>query len=319
LYVAVAVSLLASLLLGMTAGPMSRRLQPADAVRLLSVAGLGSSLATCFSLSVVAFSQLAQIPRLARAGHWSTAVLHATNPDPALVGPPAVAAVVLLLGAAVRRAGVAVRDLWQAQQACRELGGDSAGLVVVDDARPDAYAVPGVRGRVVVTRAMLRALPAGERRVLLAHEASHLRHRHHLYVLAAELAATADPLLRRVVQVVRVAVERWADEDAATVVGDRRLAARALARAALARSRPIAAAAPAGQVRASGRLSLRMGDSAVVARVRALLAPAPSKGRTVETLAVAALLLAVVAADVDAGQDSDSLFDHAQAVYDVHR
>jgi Peptidase family M48 len=246
-------------------------------------------------------------------------VLHATNPDPALVGPPAVAAVVLLLGAAVRRAGVAVRDLWQAQQACRELGGDSAGLVVVDDARPDAYAVPGVRGRVVVTRAMLRALPAGERRVLLAHEASHLRHRHHLYVLAAELAATANPLLRRVVQVVRVAVERWADEDAATLVGDRRLAARALARAALARSSgPIDVAAPAGRVPASGRLSLRMGDSAVVGRVRALLMPAPSRVPIVETLAVASLLLAVVAANVDAGQDSDTLFDHAQAVYDVH-
>jgi hypothetical protein len=319
LYVAVVVSLLASLLLGMTAGPLSRRLQPADTVRLLSVAGLCASVAMCFSLSVVAFSQLAQIPWLARAGHWSTAVLHATNPDPALVGPPAVAAVVLLLGAAVVRAGVALRDLWHAERACRELGGDSSGLVVVDDPRPDAYTVPGVRGRVVVSRAMLCALPAGERRVLLAHEASHLRHRHHLYVLAADLAATANPLQRRVAQVVRVAVERWADEDAATVVGDRRLAARALARAALARSGPITAASTAGREPASGRLSLRMGDSAVVGRVRALLAPAPSKGRTVETLALASLLLAVVAVNVDAGQDSDTLFDHAQAVYDVHR
>ncbi len=69
MYVAVAVSLLTSLLLGMTAGPLSRRLQPADTVRLLSVAGLCASLATCFSLSVVAFGQLAQIPWLARAGH----------------------------------------------------------------------------------------------------------------------------------------------------------------------------------------------------------------------------------------------------------
>jgi hypothetical protein len=62
-----------------------------------------------------------------------------------------------------------------------------------------------------------------------------------------------------------------------------------------------------------------MGDSGVVGRVQALLAPAPLHGRIVEMLAVASILVAVVAVNVDAGQDTDSLFDHAQAVYEVSR
>ena len=33
----------------------------------------------------------------------------------------------------------------------------------------------------------------------------------------------------------------------------------------------------------------------------------------------ASILAAVVAVNVDAGQDTDSLFDHAQAVYEVSR
>jgi Zn-dependent protease with chaperone function len=318
MYFALAVSVLADLVLSALAGPLSRRLEPADTVRLLSVAGLCAALATGFALWEVAFSQLAQIPWLADAGHWSAAVLHATNPVPRLVGPPAGAAVMVLTGMAVRRAFLAVRDLWEAQRAGRDLGGDASGLIVVDDPRPDAYALPGMRGRVVVSTAMLRALPAAERRVLLAHEASHLRHRHHLYVLAVELSAAANPLLRRVVTVVRAEVERWADEDAASDVGDRRLAARALARAALARSRPVTADLRPRGAAASG-LSLRMGESAVVGRVRALLAPPPLHGRIVETLAVASILVAVVAVNVDAGQDTDSVFDHAQAVYEVSR
>ena len=75
--------------------------------------------------------------------------------------------------------------------------------------------MPGIRGRIVVTTAMFAALTAAERDVLLAHEAAHLNHRHHLWIQFVELAAVANPLLRRLPPVVRHAAERWADEDAA--------------------------------------------------------------------------------------------------------
>ncbi|WP_240678378.1 M48 family metalloprotease [Streptomyces griseoviridis] len=69
-------------------------------------------------------------------------------------------------------------------------------LYVRQDDRPDAYALPGRPGRVVVTTGMLRALDAREREVLFAHERAHLAGRHHLFAVCAESAAALHPALR---------------------------------------------------------------------------------------------------------------------------
>src|SRR5262249_42248568 len=53
----------------------------------------------------------------------------------------------------------------------------------------------------------------------------HLVHRHAWWLLGADLAAAANPLLRPTAAVIGQAVERWADEDAAASIGDRRAAA----------------------------------------------------------------------------------------------
>src|SRR5207248_706641 len=76
-------------------------------------------------------------------------------------------------------------------------------LVVLDNDRPDAFATPGARGRIVVTRGLLRALNADERRALLAHETAHLAHRHACWLLVAELAAAANPMLTPTARAVR--------------------------------------------------------------------------------------------------------------------
>ncbi|MDO0929142.1 M48 family metalloprotease [Streptomyces sp. TG1A-8] len=107
-------------------------------------------------------------------------------------------------------------------------------LCVVDSPRPDAYALPGRPHRVVVTTAMLRSLDGPEREALFAHERAHNEGGHHYFLAAAELAAHCHPALRPVRATVRLAAERAADEAAALRVGDRRLTARAIARAALA-------------------------------------------------------------------------------------
>ena len=140
----------------------------------------------------------------------------------------------------------------------------------------------------VVSTAMLRALPPAERRALLAHEAAHLRHHHHLHVQLAELAAAANPLLRPLAAAVHAGVERWADEEAAAEVGDRALAARPLARAGLAR-------AGAGRHRVPGA-----GDAAVAERTRALLAPRPAGRRGLAAAVVALMLVPVAAATATA-------------------
>lgn len=305
--VALCVPLVASLLLWGSARQVGRRLPPALAVRLLTAALLVCALATGFALAVAGALVLAQIPVLAALGHWSARVVAAGGPVPVAVGVVAAVVVCGLMLAVLRRAALSGRDLVLAEVTCRRMGRSVTGLVIVDDDEPDAYALPGIHGRVVVSTAMLRALPADERRVLLAHEAAHLTHRHHLWVQAAELAAAADPLLRPGARAVRAAVERWADEVAAAQVGDRALAARALARAGLARAgarrtSPVAGVALAGV------------DGSVADRARALLAPAPRTRRAL-TGAVVVAMLATIAAALVTSRDTEARFEAAESAY----
>ena len=297
----------AAVLLGASAPWLGRRLPPATAVRLLTAAMLVAALSTGFVLAAAGALVLAQIPLVATLGHWSTHVVGAGDPVPLALGGLAALTVCGLLLAALRRAAVTGRDLVRAAVTCRRLGPSVAGLIVVDDDEPDAYALPGIGGRVVVSTAMLRALPADERRVLLAHEAAHLTGRHHLWVQAAELAAAANPLLRPGARTVRAAVERWADEVAAAEVGDRTLAARALARAGLAR-------ATARPEVPKSRMALAGADSGVADRARALLAGPPPRRRVLAG-AVAGLMLAMVISVLVTSEETEARFEAAQTAY----
>lgn len=297
---------LVSVVLGVVAGPLERRLPPATAARLLTASALVTALATGFVLAVAGFVALSQVPVVAAVGHWSRAALHHGG-TPTLLGALAGILVVTLLARAVRRATVALRHLWVAEVTCRRLGPGAAGLVVTDDSVPDAYAVQGLRGRIVVSRAMLSGLPADERRVLLAHEASHLRHRHHVYLQLAQLAAAANPALRQVTGAVSAAVERWADEDAATEVGDRRLAARALAMASLLRHR-----SPTSS-RSRPAAALAAVTSGVVLRTQALLGPAPRPRRALVATTTALVMCAALAAALTA-YDTEHQFELARQV-----
>ena len=287
---------------------LGRWLPPATAVRLLSLAAVATALSTGFILAIAAFLVLARAPAIATLGRWSTATVSLNDPIPTGAGLLAGATVLVLLCAASRRFALAGRDLATAAAACRRLGPGTNGLVVVDDEEPDAYAVPGLTGRVVVSTAMLRALPPDERRVLLAHEAAHLRNHHHLYVQLAELGAAANPLLRPLALAVRDGAERWADEDAAAEVGDRALAARALARAGLAR----ALASPGRRL--APLATLPAVDSGVAHRALALLAPRPRRRRWL-AVAVAALVLMPLAASAITAHDTEHRFELAQAAY----
>jgi Zn-dependent protease with chaperone function len=304
--VAMTVPLLVSVLLGASASRLGRWLPPATAVRLLTTAMFVTALATGFVLAVTGVLVLGQAPLVATLGHYSAQVVGAGLPLPIAAGVLSTLLVCGLLGAALRRAALGGRDLVLAALACRRLGPAVEGLVVVDDDEPDAYALPGIGGRVVVSTAMLRALPPAERRVLLAHEAAHLSHRHHLWVQAAELAAAANPVLRPAARAVRAAVERWADEVAASEVGDRTLAARALARAGVARARARRDAAMAA--------ALAGAEGAVADRARALLAGPPPRRRALAA-AVAALTLATVAAAAVTSVETEDRFEAAQSAY----
>ena len=295
---AIGLTLLLPLVLGVSAGQISDRLRPAAATRWLTAGALVAALASGFSLAVLGFTLLARWPLLARLGHWSTASLARHELAPGVAAAIAGVTVVALLARALRAVWSAGRGLVDSELACRPHG-HQHGLVVVRDQTPTAYAVHGLRGRIVVSTGMLAALPAEERRVLLAHEDAHLRHRHHVYRALADIAAAAHPLLRPVASSVRFTTERWADEDAAAAVGDRALVARAIARASLAgRSVPPAAA-------------LALTGSDVTRRVRALLRPAPGR-RTGLQVALSLALVAVCASAGWAERSTEATFEGAQ-------
>ena len=111
-------------------------------------------------------------------------------------------------------AAAAARPLAGRLPEARRLPG-AGQVVVTDDEAADAYTLPGMPCRIVVTAGMLRALSQPEHQVLLAHERAHASSLHYLFTTVARLAAAANPLLRPVAGAVGYTVERWADERAA--------------------------------------------------------------------------------------------------------
>lgn len=294
---AVLIAVAASVLVAAAGPALGRRLPPAVATRLLATASVLAAGCCVFVLAVMAFTWIGQLPAIASLGQWSIVALRTADPIPAGI---AAASAVLLLSAALWWSVVTVRRaraLIAVHRRCRRLTA-AGSVVVVQDQRPEAFSTPQPAGRIVVTTGLLRALDAAERRMVLAHETSHLRHRHAWWVLSADLAAAANPTLRPTARAVSRSVERWADEDAAITVGDRAAAARALARTALLIHNPAAAA------------GLGATGGEVPARVRALMRPPPPP-RPATVAAMAVLLLVLSAATVVVQHRGEQLFEHA--------
>jgi Zn-dependent protease with chaperone function len=258
----------------LAARPLAQRLEPRAATWVLTLCALALAALSTAALGILAGAGLIRLSLAAWAGHWSAATVRAG--DPVTWAEAAPAAVVLT--AAAYAAG---RLLWRRTKAVFTAGVEAACLpgpgqvVVVEDADPDAYALPGLPGRIVVSTGMLQALDDAERQAMLAHERAHLTCHHYAFAAATHLAAAANPLLRPMARAVDYTTERWADENAALAVGDRRQVARAVAKAALATRRTRTRTLPS--TTALGILGRRPDPHAnagpVPRRVAALIAP----------------------------------------------
>ncbi|MFI1825719.1 M56 family metallopeptidase [Streptomyces sp. NPDC020412] len=257
------------LVLPLTAWPIARlaeqHLHPRSATWLLTaVAGVLAVCSTlCLALLMVVGT--AQLPGNPLPDGWSDPEVRAAVPYDEVAGRVAIPALIAVLAACGRAAWRHHRVRGRARRALEGLPPTS--VAVLDDTVPYAYALPGGRGRIVVTTGMLAGLNAGERRALFAHERAHLARRHHRFVLTVQLAARANPFLRPLLTAVAYTTERWADEEAATAIGSRRTVALAIGRSALI-SRGGPGAALAGFAVAGP----------VPRRVAALLGPAPTGG-----------------------------------------
>ncbi|ARQ67998.1 M56 family metallopeptidase [Streptomyces marincola] len=255
------------LVLPLTAWPVARlaeqRLHPRVATRLLTtVAGV---LAVCSTLclALVMVVGTAQLPGNPLPDGWSDPEVRAAVPFEGIAGRAAIPALVLVVLACGR---TLLRHVRVRRDAGRALAGLPAGPVaVLPDPEPYAWALPGARGRIVVSRGLLDRMAPAERRALFAHERAHLAGRHHRYLLVAQLAARANPFLRPLATAVSYVAERWADEEAAREVGDRRSVARAIAHAAL-----VSRGAPAATLAGAAA------PGPVPRRVAALLDPPPA-------------------------------------------
>ncbi len=294
---AIGVAVLASVATSALARTSARRLPPAVAVVGLTAAAVCCAGATVAALAVLCFPVLGELDVVAALGRWRAAAPARALPLPGGTSPASVT-VAAVLGVALV---VHLVHSWRQARAVRHVLGavaPAASLVVLDSGVPLAFAAPGRPGRpgrVVVSRDLLQRLSPIERRALLAHERAHLQLRHHLAVRLSRCAAAVDPLLRPVLGAVHGGVERWADDSAARVVGDRAAVARAIAAAALAAAEP----AP-GTSSVLGALG-----SDTVARVRELLAPPRPASRW-----GAALLAAPSVAAIGAGSALALLLHH---------
>lgn len=279
--------LVLALLLAAVTPHVGRRISPALAARALTTAAVLTSAASTWALVLLGATLIDEDPSVASEAREGGRHLPEPVPDAIAI------ASLVLLGVIVYRVCRALRSHQASRRALRGLCDGhppDSELIVAASPIPRAFAIPGSPGRILVTASMLSALGPAERRVLLAHERAHLTHRHSVLSTAVGLAAAANPLLVPVRSTVTFLLERWADEDAAGVVGDRRVTAHALARAALVSQRT------------RSRCALHFSEHAVARRIAALQTLPPPR---LWPIAVAVLGLGAVPAlgAVDATSD----------------
>ncbi|MCI3244861.1 M48 family metalloprotease [Streptomyces spinosisporus] len=274
------------------------RLTPVTALWVLTTSAMALASACVAALGALVLTGLLKLPAFAALGEL---VHPLRTPSDFLVVPAAMAATgVLTLSVwTLARSALGQARVFRTARTQADRYPAAGDLCVIDSPHPDAYALPGRPHRIVVTSAMLRSLGPAEREALFAHERAHNQAGHHYFLAAAELAAHCHPALRTIRATIRLAAERAADEAAATVLGDRRLIATAIARAAL-----------AGQASRSTRPDFVPAATTgpVPQRVAALLQPSERCSRA--TRFTALLLAACAVLSVGAGATGVLAFHH---------
>jgi len=297
---------------GVTARPLAAVLDPRQATWLLTITAVALAACSWVALALLAAYAAARAPVLAGLGDYSPQIVQRGDPIPFSAGA--------LAGLALAAATVAVAVLFRNRaralaasyrRAARLHDDDS--VVVMPGTAIEAYALPGRPGRIVVSGLLLDCLGADSRAALIAHEQAHLSGRHYLFVAAARLAAAANPMLLPAARSVEYTVERWADEHAAEITGNRGLVAQTIGQVAL-----LASPRPARLTRMSlgvvgsraWRVSLASAGP-VPRRVAALLTTPPR--RRVAVLAACLALVAVAGlAALETAGDLHALVEVAQ-------
>jgi len=300
-------------LAGAAARPLAARLEPRQATWLLTSAAVALSGCSTAALALLVAYAVARAPDLAVLGGYSQQVMRRGDPISAPAGAVAALALAGIAVAVVVMFRNRARALAESYRRAAGLPADD-GIVVVPGLAIEAYALPGWPGRIVVSDRLLDHLDNGSRAALIAHEQAHLTGRHHLFAAVARLAAAANPLLLPVARAVEYTVERWADEHAAAVTGDRRLVAETIAQVALlASSGSRRAAGVALGITGMRARQVSVAWAGPVPRRVAALLTAPPRRRTILLAACAVTVLLAGVAALEAARDLHALLELAQA------
>lgn len=267
----VALPLVATVAVVLAGSSRLDRLRPATAARVAALLLAAVASATVPTLWLIGLSGLAHAGLHNPVTDWSQHLLPAYGPFGAIVG---VAAFVAALIGTVRVGSVLIHHR-------RIRCSDTCPIEVVDSDDVFAYTIPGPARTVAVSTGLRNTLDDPEYDVVIAHERAHARYRHDRYKLLGLVTTAFVPLTAPVARRLDFLLERWADEEAVSDTGaDRRLAARTIAKVAVAQSQP----SPA----------LGIADHGVAARAMALLEPEIARSDTAARLQIGAITMTVI-------------------------
>jgi beta-lactamase regulating signal transducer with metallopeptidase domain len=282
----------------------ARAMQPRTATWTVAAFAVLTSLCSTYALATMAAVAVGRLDDVADIGRWAPSALAGPSTAPLVVAAPAAVAIAAAVSSALTMLARTGVMLVRVERQLRQPAAQRVAVVSTSDA--DAYALGGITsGQIVVTTGMLAELSALEFGVLVEHENAHLRLRHHLFKAAVRAASCLNPLLRPAVTAVDESTERWSDECAVESVGDRRLVAQALARAALATQSGVSAR----------RAASRFGTSAVMMRVDALLNPRLSRRGNLVLAAAAVVVCVSLGSTAVASVHTERVFEKAQHAY----
>lgn len=223
--------LLVTLAVAAVATSAHRRLPPRLATRFVTIALVLVVVAALPTALVISVAFLAHVPVIGFGFEWCARAMGLHDAVPAWLGVPSVMLIVLGL----------VRTCKLVRQHRSFRLASPRPIHIAPSQKPYAVTLPGPAGQIVISTAMVDLLDDDEQRIVVAHERAHALYRHDRYLLTAELAAAALPPLRALTRRVNYSIERWADEAAAAVCGDRRLVAITLGKVALQTTPPTVA------------------------------------------------------------------------------
>jgi hypothetical protein len=249
------------------------RLRPAAAAKSSAVLLAATAIAAVPTLWLIGLSGLAHVGLHNPVTDWCRHLLPDYRPVGAVVG---LVSLVAAVGGTVR----AVRVLRHHRRLrCT----DTCPLEIIETDEIYAYTLPGPAATIAISTGLRNALAADEYDVVVAHEQAHARHRHDRYKLLGLLATAFVPPTRSVARRLDYHIERWADEESLEVTGaERRLAARTIAKVALAGGSPTPA--------------LGIADHGVAARATALLAPLEPPAATIRVQSAMVIAITVLLA-----------------------